>query len=435
MSLSHMQLTAVSDEEMPPWAAPTPRPSRRRGLGLAVTIVGLVCIVGAHWPNTKRVTARQHFVTFKDAIVQAFDESVLADQPSMVTTMEFEFGEEGAEAPSAMEISAKIEIDDDPQESFDFEHTFLAEEGKGEDLKHFFDQVLADVDDSDDEEPVFADLIQLVTVTQTGDEVLFAISLPMAPPELAQKFEGQNAEFDASFKFGRDLDTLYANMDDNAIVAWHGLHFKIDARFKGLVAAALTQMLPLPPAEEGGSDMAREALHWGLGFSSLGGKLELRYKQPEELGDLFDKAPTMAEFFDVLKGKIMMDQSPIMKSVRERLLELRGVLNGWKKTEIRGLGESYKITMDYTNFKPSKLIVKMIDELQSGEDSEDDSAEEDPAEETDNEPVEDPTEDTAEETETEPVEDSTEVEETETEPVEDSAEDPVEEVSAENAGA
>jgi len=360
MSLSHMQLTAASDEEMPYLAAPTPRRSHRRGLGLAVTVVGLVCIVGATWPNTKRVTARQHFGKFRDAIVQAFDDSVLADQPSMVTSLEIEFGEEGAEEPDAMEISAKIQIDDDPQEKFVLEHTFLAEEGKGEDLKTALDNVLValkpmmlDEDGNDNSD--------MVTMTQTGDEVVVAVDLPQAPKQLSEGLK-KPVELDASFKFGRDLDSLYTNMNDNAIVAWHGLHFKLDAKFKGLIAAAV--------AEEVGGDS-----RWGLGLSSLGGKLGLRYKTPDELGDLFDRVPTMQTLFEDLQQKIGSLLSP---SVTELLLQFKGVLDGWKTTEIRGLPESYKITVNYDNFKPSKLLVKMIDELQPAEDFAEDPAE-DPA--------------------------------------------------------
>jgi len=298
----------------------------------------------------------------------------------MVTSLEIEFGEEGAEEPDAMEISAKIQIDDDPQEDFVLEHTFLAEEGKGEDLKTALDNVLAAL------KPMMLDedgndMSDMVTVTQTGDEVVVAVNMPQAPPQLSEGLK-KPVELDASFKFGRDLDSLYTNMNDNAIVAWHGLHFKLDAKFKGLVAAAVNHMFSSAWGIE--NSQLRYADHkcvyrgcalWVFGLSSLGGKLGLRYKTPDELGDLFERVPTMQTLFEDLQQKIGSLLSP---TVTELLLQFKGVLNGWKTTEIRGLPESYKITVNYDNFKPSKLLVKMIDELQPAEDFAEDPAE-DPA--------------------------------------------------------
>lgn len=277
--------------------------------------------------------------------------------------MEFQFGEKGAEEPSAMEIAAKIHVDDDPPEDFVFEHTFLAEEDKGDDLKKAFDDVLEAI------RPLFqqpdgSDGLQDVSITQTEDEVLVRYTGPQAPEQMAQGLQ-QKVEFDASFNFGRDLDSLYANMNDNAFVAWNGLHFKLDAKFKGLVAAALTQMLP---AHE-----ESDRVNWALGFASFGGKLDIRYKTPDELGDLFDTAPTLAALFDNLKDWL---RNAVPEDAKPLFLAFKDNLNGWKSTEIRGLGAGFKITMTYDNFKPSKLLVKMIDELQPEVETEQPVAEE-----------------------------------------------------------
>merc|ERR1740139_594329 len=107
----------------------------------------------------------------------------------------------------------------------------------------------------------------MVTVTQTGDEVVVAVELPQAPKQLSEGLK-KPVELDASFKFGRDLDSLYTNMNDNAIVAWHGLHFKLDAKFKGLVAVAVAHMYS---SEVTRAPVPEHVLNLALGFSSLGG--------------------------------------------------------------------------------------------------------------------------------------------------------------------
>lgn len=386
MSPSHAQLTVASDEEMPDLVTPKPLTSRWRGLGLAVTIVGLVCMVGANWPSTKQVPTRQRFGQMRDTIVQAFQERVLEDQStsSLVTSLEFEFGEADGEEPSAMEISAKIHQDETPSEHFVLENTFIAEEGQGEALKTAIDAVFEMLlqMQPDDEQ---AKIREMVTVTQDGDEVRVAIAdiegrmegngtdgeqgrLQKLQEALDANTEGKKPEFTASLKFGRDLDSLHENMQDNAFVAWHGLHFRLDAEFKGLVVEMIEASLVglMPPKSSGDSTRVEEmdeAAQWGRGFATLGGKMELRYKHEDELGDLFAKVPTIAFLFDSLTQCAQNMPAPI----RKLLLDFKGVIDGNKKTEIRGLPDGYKITMDYHNFKPSKLIVKVIDAVQPGD--------------------------------------------------------------------
>jgi len=348
--MSHTQLTAASDEEMPDLAPPKPRTSRWRGVGLAVMVVGLVCVVGANWPRNQ-VTPRQHFGQMRDAMMQAFSKRSLQEASSLTTRVEFVLGEDGAEEPSAMTIDANFFQDEDAPKDFSVEVTFDANVGAGADLKVAFDQVLE-----------ASQMKDMISVTQDGDSVLVSATVPedLDPPaaSMTEVFEKQ-PQFSASFKFGRDLDTMYENMKDNVVVGWSGLHFTVDAKFKGLVIDMLKDAIRNPyESQEAQEEQAR----WLEAFTLFAGKLELRYKKVEELGDLFANVPPCSLLYD----DMTQAASTMPDDVKPLLKEIKASINGLKKVEIRGLPEHNKIEIDFANFKPVKLFGKMVDEVAQG---------------------------------------------------------------------
>lgn len=366
MSTSHTQLTEASDEEILDFT-PKPQTSRLRGFGLAMAVVGLVCMVGANWPRTNHVAAHQRFHQMRDMIVQAVEDHVASPaDSSLITTLELEFGQDGGEDPSAMNISAKIAEDDMPPGQFVVEVIFNAEETKGEDLK----QAFVSIQDSflstmrSDEADHFKNM---VNITASDDEV--KITVTDVTGDLVRKDDMDKMDDDstphpeiaASITFGRDLDSLYSHLDSNIAEVWNGIHLKCDMKFKGLILKVIEGMLPFHP-EVGGED----ALSWGLGLHSLAGKVEIRYKKEDELGDALDTLPTMEDAFALLKH--------IAKPLAEPLKGLKGSINGVKSIEIRGLPQSLKIRWDFDHFKPAKLMNRMIDDIQAAAAVEDDAA-------------------------------------------------------------
>jgi len=358
--MSHTQLTTASDEEMPGAAASKPLTSRWRGWGLAVTSVGLVCMVGATWPR-KQVTHLQRFGQMRVAMMKTFEES-LATSSNLETKIEFVLGEEGAEEPSAMEINVKLGQDADfavPDRRLEglqqaAEITFNANEGNGADLKAAFDKIKAELSKGvDDDTKAFMDGVD---ITQSGDSVIASVSLTplmqnVPSAELDETFE-KKPEMSANFKFGRDLDTIFDNTKDNVVVAWGGLHFTLSAKFKVLAIDMLKKATPfsgIPPT-----------LMEGLAL--VAGKLELRYKTADELKDMFAGVPTVEELVPELKAYFEEAPPTFMTVLKEDIMTN---VNGLHKVELRGLPQKEKIEIDFTNFKPIKLLGKMLDILDS----------------------------------------------------------------------
>jgi len=349
--MSHTQLTAISDEEMFDSAPPKPRTSRWRGAGLAVMVVGLVCMVGATWPRKEViVTPRQRLGQMRDAILEAFTSRSLLEDSSLTTRVEFVLGEEGAEEePSAMEIVAHITPDDqDSSKDITVELTFNAKADAGADLKVAFDKLL-DAYVSSHDDPVEGDKRgKAITLTQDGDSVRVTHTTILPEKEdvkaMVKKMKMVQPELNAEFKFGRDLDTIYEHRNDPILKVCGGLHFTADSKFKGLLIKLINTVLSL---HEGVEE------HWAEAFTLIAGKLEFRYKQEEELGDLLTKMPTLSQGFREVGDKLKTD---IPKDFLKALKEFIPNLNGLETIRVRGGQTSDKFGIDFTNFKPGQLL-------------------------------------------------------------------------------
>jgi len=352
---SHTQLTAISDEEMFDLAPPKPRTSRWRGVGLAVMVVGFVCMVGATWPRKQvTVTPRQRFGQMRDTILKAFTSESLLEASSLTTQVEFVFGEVGAEEePSAMEIDAHISDDPAAPNNFTVELTFNANADAGADLKNAFDKLLDSLvsfyPDSEDE------IRKAILLTQDGDSVLVSATDGPGVKDLNEMAEvmKKGPKLHANFKYGRDLDAIYKHRNEHILKVWSGLHFTLDTKFKPLVINTVKHMLPVPVGDD-------EA-HWAEALALVVGKLEFRYKKEEELGDLLTNMPTLSEGFTFFGESFLFEMPDSRLKVFKDII---ASINGLEMVQIRGLSEDTKIAIDFTNFKPGKLLGAIIETVE-----------------------------------------------------------------------
>lgn len=327
-----------------------------RKLGLAMAAAATIAVaIGAMTFRSRKMTPIERMHRLHSGLMRAFSTRALQEAADLTATFGFTWAEEGQEDPDAMGIVADISESTEEHDHLQISITFAAQEGKGADLAAQFQKVIDGIADENG-----ADVTDVVSVMQVDDEDEVVITVTPPEPEEAEK-EMEEAmqvkpEFHAELHFGRTIDEMFDNIDENIATLPRGI--------KGEVSAAVAHTLFNALAEMEGSDPADPQLPAGLmmmsGMSKFETTQEFRYRAGT---DAFDNLPTL-EDAAMMAGS---DLSSGPESIIKPLHGLADLADGVKSIEITGLPNNFEVVMTFTNVHVTPLLKKLIGDIDAAE--------------------------------------------------------------------
>lgn len=325
-----------------------------RKLGLAMAAAATIAVaIGAMTFRSRKMTPIERMHRLHSGLMRAFSTRALQEAADLTATLGFTWAEEGQEDPDAMGIVADISESTEEHDHLQISITFAAQEGKGADLAAQFQKVidgikeLTDASESSDED--------VVSVMQVDDEDEVVITVTPPEPEEAEKDMEEAMQvkpsFHAELHFGRDIDEMFENIDENIATLPRGI--------KGEVSAAVAHTLFMALAEMEGSGPA-DPLMMMSGMSKFETTQEFRYRAGT---DAFDQLPTLEDAAGMAAN--ILSTGP--ESIIHPMHGLADLSDGVKSITISGLPNNFEVVMTFTNVHITPLLKKLIGDIDAAD--------------------------------------------------------------------
>uniref|UniRef100_A0A7S0AQ92 Uncharacterized protein n=1 Tax=Pyrodinium bahamense TaxID=73915 RepID=A0A7S0AQ92_9DINO len=360
--------SAVDEESNELGNPPRHNPSPRRWLwfGIAMVVAGAVGMagvsqMGASPPPKRTSSPLSRLSMLQDGLTKAFTARALAGSKDFGAKFAVLLNEDGQPEPSAMGMTAKMEVGKDTAKWPKIVVTFLAQTGKGpalvkklEDIWAGFLKLQADMNP---DVPV-DELKKLATIKAgEGDEAIFQIELPQGRDErqedadLKAALQAQKPRLSAEVNVGRTIEEMYKEIDSNIGTLPHGISLKLDTAFASTIFDVVADLLSFPM-----DDPYRLGLKIMKGISMVKERVTILYKSEADLGDAFEDIPSLKSQMQQIAMQFQHGPPAVtgpMKGLDKLAKEIKSVV-------VEGLPFGWEVVATFRNFHPSPVISSMI---------------------------------------------------------------------------
>ena len=239
-------------------AAPKQKAKPWRKIGLVMAATATIAVAtGAMTLRSRTLTPVQRMHRLHKGLMTAFSKRALQEAADLTATFDFTWAEEGQEDPNAMGLVADISEGTSELDHLQISTVFSAKEGKGADLAAQFQKVIDGI-------VQYLEMMQgagaggmvthMVSVAQVGDEdnVQIIVTPPPPPGEKDAEEELKGAleakpKFHAELNFGRTIQEMVKNIDDNLAILPHGIKGRVTAAFAHTLFKAVEDEVGGPP--------------------------------------------------------------------------------------------------------------------------------------------------------------------------------------------
>jgi hypothetical protein len=353
-----MSMTLLEEEEGLVENVAGPRTSKRwiwvSGVAAAVmAVTGLAIHL-----QPRRPTMVQRLSSFQKGLEKAFSVRALSEDPTFTAISSFVMKEENSPDPDKMKITSVIKkSESDAVEDFGVKTTFIAKEGKTDELLQKFKDIKDVVirlqgEEAGQEAQNMAD--SMVEIVADGDDVVIKVKLPDMPPAGKEVEKDLLASPKLTFELstGRDLVEMFQKRDVNLVALPGGIKATVNMAVAASVFKALKEAgIDRPPAF--GPDPADML----AGFSKVSTHSEMLYKPEDDLSSIWKTVPTLAQLLQ------HAPPLPVPAAVLEALKGLDEVVDGLKRMELVGCPEKWEVVVDFTNVHITPLVVAALEEM------------------------------------------------------------------------
>jgi len=337
-------------------------------LGLALVVLSAVGLAGLNhvgaYPFNRVTTPLQYLSMAQDKLMTAFSVRALADAADFKATVEGVIKEVGSADPSAMGMKATLTMGDGTGKWPMVYVTFIAQPGKQDKLAKKLRAIKKGVVDleclrsRDEDCKKMGEIVKIKKGQQSvsagkGEYVFVEVQMPKGPSEsqsdkdMAAAFKEHDPRFLAELNFGRTIEDMYDNINDNVAVMPKGLSVKVSTAFATTLFTAMADSMPR-------SD--RVAMKMMKGIAKLKSRSEILYKTPADLGNAFEDIPTFANELSSFKKGFQDGPKEVVKPMKG----LQDVSAGIADIVVTGLPAGAELLVEFTNFHPSKVLNSLL---------------------------------------------------------------------------
>jgi len=363
-------------------AAPKQKAKPWRKIGLVMAAMATIAVAtGAMTLRSRTSTPVERMHRLHKGLMRAFSKRALQEAADLTATFDFTWAEEGQDDPNAMGLVAEISEGTSELDHLQISTVFAAKEGKGADLAAQFQKVIDGVVqylEAMQGEGAGGMVTSMVSVAQVGDEDSVVINVTPPPPpgleDAAEEMDGAlevKPHFHAELNFGRTIQSMFENIDDNLAILPHGIKGHVTASFAHTLFKAVEDEMGGPPMGMGGPPSPRGLQGGGRGppipdpmmlmgaMSNVNTVQEFRYRSGGKALEAFDQLPSLGAGVKYFASEFAKGPETILAPMHG----LADLADGVKSMTVSGLPNNFEIVMSFTNVHVTPLLKEIIGDI------------------------------------------------------------------------